>query len=197
MLRTVLMLCAWLSLCAGQASALTMARAGQSPQKPKATSDPVVPDEAGDQSEDQAEADDPRRFGTRDPLLEKRARKNIEVAEFYARQKNFRASINRLVEIYEVYPQFTRFDRILFLLGKYHLGQRRLCEDESKRLLKQNQAEAAQLKSEEARTNDAEARRYFSELIERFPESDLVKDARKELDRLPSLSMTDEKRSPS
>lgn len=126
-----------------------------------------------------------RDFGTRDPLLEKRARKNIEVAEFYARQKNFRASINRLTEIYEVYPQFTRFDKILFLLGKYHLGQQRLLEEEAKRLHKQRQPQEAQRKAEEAGASQAEARRYFVELIERFPESELVKDARKALERLP------------
>lgn len=144
---------------------------GQSPQQPAAPPEPDA-------------AEDARDFGTRDPLLEKRARKNIEVAEFYARQKNFRASINRLTEIYEVYPQFTRFDKILFLLGKYHLGQQRLLEEESKRLHKQ-QPQEAQRKAEEAAANQAEARRYFVELIERFPESELVKDARKTLERLP------------
>ncbi len=157
---------------------------GQSPQKP-------APPPGAPESEPEAEpneTDDWPDMGTRDPLLEKRARKNIEVAEFYARQKNFRASINRLTEIYEVYPQFTRFDRILFLLGKYHLGQRRLLEDEAKRLRKQGQSDEGQRKADEARTHDAEARRYFSELLKRFPESELVKDARKELERLSSLA---------
>ncbi len=161
----------------------------QSPQKPvpqKPVPPPGEPD--GEPEAEPNEADDWRDLGTRDPLLEKRARKNIEVAEFYARQKNFRASINRLTEIYEVYPQFTRFDRILFLLGKYHLGQRRLLEDEAKRLRKQGQGDEGQRKTDEARTHDAEARRYFSELLERFPESELAKDARKELERLPSLA---------
>ncbi len=156
-----------------------------------------APDPDGQDAGEREAGADWRDFGTRDPLLEKRARKNIEIAEFYARQKNFRASINRLTEIYEVYPQFTRFDRLLFLLGKYHLGQRRLLEDEAKRLAKQNQSEAAQRKSEEATANDAEARRYFSELIERFPESDLIREARKELDRLPALPVANQKRSPS
>ncbi|QUW01114.1 hypothetical protein J8C02_13245 [Chloracidobacterium sp. MS 40/45] len=156
----------------------------QSPQKPAPP--PGEPD--GEPDEAQEQADDWREMGTRDPLLEKRARKNIEVAEFYARQKNFRASINRLTEIYEVYPQFTRFDRILFLLGRYHLGQRRLLEDEAKRLRKQGQGDEGQRKADEARTHDAEARRYFSELLERFPESELVKDTRKELERLSSLA---------
>ncbi len=150
----------------------------QSPQQPTTT----PPDEAD-------AMEDLRDFGTRDPLLEKRARKNIEVAEFYARQKNFRASINRLTEIYEVYPQFTRFDKILFLLGKYHLGQQRLLEEEARRLHKQQQAQAAHLKTQEADANQAEARRYFVELIERFPESELVKDARKALERLPPVDV--------
>ncbi|QUV83080.1 hypothetical protein J8C01_14270 [Chloracidobacterium sp. D] len=160
----------------------------QSPQKPAPP--PGAPDREPEAEPDEAQeqAADWREMGTRDPLLEKRARKNIEVAEFYARQKNFRASINRLTEIYEVYPQFTRFDRILFLLGKYHLGQRRLLEDEAKRLRKQGQSDEGQRKADEARTYDAEARRYFSELLERFPESELVKDARRELERLPSLA---------
>ncbi len=157
---------------------------GQSAQKPALP--PGAPE--GEPETEPNETDDWPDMGTRDPLLEKRARKNIEVAEFYARQKNFRASINRLTEIYEVYPQFTRFDRILFLLGKYHLGQRRLLEDEAKRLRKQGQSDEGQRKADEARTHDAEARRYFSELLKRFPESELVKDARKELERLSSLA---------
>lgn len=152
-------------------------------QKPAPAREPAPETEAEHDATEDWQA-----LGTRDPILEKRARKNIEVAEFYARQKNFRASINRLMEIYEVYPQFTRFDRILFLLGKYHLGQRRLLEDEAKRLRKQGQDVLGQHKSDEARTHDVEARRYFSELIERFPESELSKNARKELARFPSLA---------
>ncbi|MCS7079257.1 MAG: hypothetical protein NZ585_04300 [Chloracidobacterium sp.] len=175
MVGAYIVLCAWLwspvASPAPNAAAASSAQSLQQPTRPPETDEPDA-------------AEDPRDFGTRDPLLEKRARKNIEVAEFYARQKNFRASINRLTEIYEVYPQFTRFDKILFLLGKYHLGQRRLLEEEAKRLSKQRQLQEAQRKTEEANANQAEARRYFVELIERFPESDLVKDARKELDRL-------------
>ncbi|MGQ9896594.1 MAG: tetratricopeptide repeat protein [Acidobacteriota bacterium] len=189
----VVVLCAGLLLpvTVAVATDATMARGAiqvtpwksQSPQKPvppPATGEPDREPEA-----EPNETDDWRELGTRDPLLEKRARKNIEVAEFYARQKNFRASINRLTEIYEVYPQFTRFDRILLLLGKYHVGQCRLLEDEARRLQKQGQSDEVQRKADEARTHEAEARRYFSELLERFPESDLVKDARRELERLP------------
>ncbi|OYT73372.1 MAG: hypothetical protein CFK52_02050 [Chloracidobacterium sp. CP2_5A] len=188
------LLCSWLWLFAPAPADASppWSSAGSAPRPQVERKPNSAPD-----LDERDETEDPRELGTRDPLLEKRARKNIEVAEFYARQRNFRASINRLMEIYEVYPQFTRFDRILFLLGRYHLGQRRLLEDEAKRLLKRNQSEAAQRKSEEATASDAEARRYFSELVERFPQSDLVREARKELERLPALPVANEKRSPS
>jgi|GEM_PF-2000663 hypothetical protein len=182
-------LCGWL-LCSGAAfSPANAQQAGGIAQvapwksRPSQKPAPPVPSEP---EREPSDSDDWRELGTRDPLLEKRAQKNIEVAEFYARRKNFRASINRLTEIYEVYPQFTHFDRILFLLGKYHLGQSRLLEDELRQQRKQGQQE--ERKADEARTHAAEARRYFSELIERFPESKLVKDARKELERLSALA---------
>jgi Outer membrane lipoprotein len=127
---------------------------------------------------------DERELGTRDPALEKRAEKNIEIAQFYMKQKNFKASINRLSEIYEVYPQYTRFDRVLLLLGRCHIGQTRVLTEEAKQLSGQKQDDKAKIKQEEAAASTAEAKKYLQELIAKFADTDTAKDAKKELEKL-------------
>ncbi len=143
---------------------------------------PVTVPETG--KDDTQDGQDDRELGTRDPALEKRAEKNIEIAQFYMKQKNFKASINRLTEIYEVYPQYTHFEKVLLLLGRSHLGQSRLLADEAKQLAGQKQDDKAKAKQDEAAANAADARKYFQELIGKFADTDAAKDAKKELEKL-------------
>ncbi len=135
-------------------------------------------------SNDGQDGQDERELGTRDPALEKRAEKNIEIAQFYMKQKNFKASINRLSEIYEVYPQYTHFDRVLLLLGRCHIGQTRVLTEEAKQLSGQKQDDKAKIKQEEAAASTAEAKKYLQELIANFADTDAAKDAKKELEKL-------------
>jgi hypothetical protein len=135
-------------------------------------------------SSDDQDGQDDRELGTRDPVLEKRAEKNIEIAQFYMKQKNFKASINRLTEIYEVYPQYTHFEKVLLLLGRAHAGQSKLLAEEAKQLANQKQDDKAKAKQEEAAANTAEAKKYFQELVAKFADTDAAKDAKKELEKL-------------
>ena len=145
---------------------------------------PVTAPAEGTKEDDQEGGQDDRELGTRDPALEKRAEKNIEIAQFYMKQKNFKASINRLTEIYEVYPQYTHFEKVLLLLGRAHLGQSRLLADEAKQLAGQKQDDKAKAKQSEADTNAADAKKYFQELVAKFADTDAGKDAKKELEKL-------------
>ncbi len=93
----------------------------------------------------------------RDPELEKKSDHNVEVAEFYfKKRKSYKAAIERLIEVVEIYPQYSHADRALFLLGRAHqeLGQ------------------------------TDEARERFQQLIKNHPASEFAKQAKKELDKL-------------
>lgn len=93
----------------------------------------------------------------RDPELEKKSDHNVEVAEFYfKKRKSYKAAIERLIEVVEIYPQYSHADKALFLLGRAHqeLGQA------------------------------DEAKERFKQLIKDHPDSDFAKQAKKELDKL-------------
>lgn len=93
----------------------------------------------------------------RDPELEKKAEHNVEVAEYYLkRRKAYKAAIDRLREIVEIYPEYTRFDKVLFLLAEAQVGY---------------------AKPDEAKEN-------YERLLKDFPESEYVKQARKRLEKL-------------
>jgi outer membrane protein assembly factor BamD (BamD/ComL family) len=146
------------------------------------TAEPPAAQEPAEKSQDSGDEN----LGTRDTALEKKAAKNVEIAEFYMKggQRRYQASINRLIEIYEVYPQYTKFDKVLFLLGKYTLGWAKALEAEAKTLELQGQSEPAKAKLKEAAEKPAEAKKYFQELSEKFPQSSYVKEAQKELEKL-------------
>lgn len=95
-------------------------------------------------------------YGTRDPELETKASKNVEVAKYYLAQKKYKQSISRLVEIVEIYPQYSRFDQVLFYLAESYLANGELDE----------------------------AKNRYGELIEKFPESELFKKAGKQLKKV-------------
>lgn len=95
-------------------------------------------------------------YGTRDPELEMKASKNVEVAKYYLGQKKYKQSISRLVEIVEIYPQYSRFDQVLFYLAESYLANGELDE----------------------------AKNRYGELIEKFPESELFKKAGKQLKKV-------------
>jgi hypothetical protein len=96
----------------------------------------------------------------RNPELEREAKHNLEVARFYMKKKAYKAVTDRLLEVSYVYPQFSKFDEVLFLLGDA--------------FLKQN--------------NKAEAARHLKQLVDDFPESQFAKEAKKLLPDLPAVA---------
>ena len=62
----------------------------------------------------------------RDPLLEKEAMHNLEVArQYFKLKKAYRASLTRCEETIAAYPAFSRFDEILYIAGmsSYYLSK--------------------------------------------------------------------------
>ena len=104
-----------------------------------------------------------------DPELEAMARHNLEVAEYYfSKKKAYAGAKDRLLEIVGVYPEYTRIDRVYFLLGEA--------------LVKTNQG--------------AQAREYFERLLAERPDSEYTKPARERLVDLPPAPAGGQKPAP-
>jgi outer membrane protein assembly factor BamD (BamD/ComL family) len=57
----------------------------------------------------------------RDPILETTAKHNLDVARWYlTKRKAYEGARDRLQEIMEAYPEFSRMDEVLFLMGEGH-----------------------------------------------------------------------------
>jgi outer membrane protein assembly factor BamD (BamD/ComL family) len=104
----------------------------------------------------------------RDPEMEKQSLKNLEAARFYfekrkppkgdkaALERINKAIEDRLMEILDLYPIFSKVDEVYFLLGEvYARGEQ---------------------------TEDAI--KYLSLVVKEFPDSKFFKDAKKRLDEL-------------
>ncbi|HWP41966.1 MAG TPA: tetratricopeptide repeat protein [Blastocatellia bacterium] len=97
----------------------------------------------------------------RDPVLEIAAKHNLEVARYYlTKRKAYEGARDRLQEIVETHPGFSRMDEVLYLLGEANL---KLDKPE-------------------------EAAEYYDKLVKEYPDSDLVKKAKERLDKLKSHS---------
>src|SRR5262245_115478 len=58
----------------------------------------------------------------RDEALEIEAKHNLEVARYYVtRRKAYTGAIDRLQEIIDSHPDFSRMDEVLFLMGEAHI----------------------------------------------------------------------------
>jgi tetratricopeptide (TPR) repeat protein len=93
----------------------------------------------------------------RDPVLEVQAKHNLEVARWYlTKRKAYEGARDRLKEIMETYPDFSRMDEVLYLLGETHvkMGKNDVAVD------------------------------YYDKLLKDYPASEFVKKARARLDEL-------------
>jgi outer membrane protein assembly factor BamD (BamD/ComL family) len=93
----------------------------------------------------------------RDEQKEILAKHNLEVARYYfERRKAYEGARDRLQEIIDTYPEFSRMDEVLYLMGEIHirLGKRE------------------------------EAARYYKKLLEEYPKSERAKRARARLSEL-------------
>ena len=93
----------------------------------------------------------------RDEAQEIAAQHNLEVARWYlTKRKAYEGARDRLQEIIDTYPDFSRMDEVVFLMGEAHykLGKK------------------------------DKARDYYNKLLKVYPDSELVKKARERLDEL-------------
>jgi tetratricopeptide (TPR) repeat protein len=93
----------------------------------------------------------------RDATLEIAARHNLDVARWnLTKRKAYEGARDRLQEIIDTYPEFSRMDEVLFLMGELHL---KLGKSEK-------------------------AAEYYSKLLKAYPESEFAKKARTRVDEL-------------
>jgi outer membrane protein assembly factor BamD (BamD/ComL family) len=114
----------------------------------------------------------------RDPLLEADAKHNLDVAKQYFSplKKAYKSVIFRFEETYEAYPEFSKMDEFLYLAGmsSYYLSENKGKQKVNLKL--ENEAKKfapAKLKE------DAIA--YLSTVVEKYPESKYIADAKKTL----------------
>jgi outer membrane protein assembly factor BamD (BamD/ComL family) len=93
----------------------------------------------------------------RDETLEISAKHNLDVARWYmTKRKAFDGARDRLQEIIDTYPQFSRMDEVLFLMGEAHV--------------KLDMVE--------------KAAGYYEKMLKDYPDSEFAKKARARLDEL-------------
>ena len=114
----------------------------------------------------------------RDPLLEADAKHNLDVAKQYFSplKKAYKSVIDRFEETYAAYPEFSKMDEFLYLAGmsSYYLSEGKGKQKVNLKLEKEKDKFApAKLKE------DAIA--YLSLVVEKYPDSKFVADAKKTL----------------
>lgn len=93
----------------------------------------------------------------RDAAMEIAAKHNLEVARWsVTKRKAYEGARDRLQEIIDTYPDFSRMDEVIFLMGELHL---KLGKTEK-------------------------AADYYSQLLKVYPESEFAKKTRARLDEL-------------
>ncbi|HYV07664.1 MAG TPA: tetratricopeptide repeat protein [Blastocatellia bacterium] len=93
----------------------------------------------------------------RDPILEISAKHNLETARWYiTKRKALKGALDRLQEIIDTYPEFSRMDEVLYWMGECNL--------------KLDNVDAA---------GD-----FFSKMLKAYPSSEFAKKARIRLDEL-------------
>src|SRR5215471_10824666 len=97
----------------------------------------------------------------RDPEMEVTAKHSLEVARYYiTRRKAYQGALDRLQEIIQTYPVFSKIDEVVYLAG-----------EANQKLGKKDDAE-----------------KMYQKLIKESPDSDLVKKARERLDELKNMT---------
>jgi TolA-binding protein len=93
----------------------------------------------------------------RDSTMEVAAKHNLEVARWYlVKRKAYEGARDRLQEIIDTYPEFSRIDEVIFLMGEAHLKLKKADK----------------------------AGEYYNKLLKEYPESEFAKKARERLDEM-------------
>ena len=93
----------------------------------------------------------------RDKVLEINSKHNLDVARWsISKRKAYKGGIDRLQEILDTHPDFSRMDEVLYWMGEAHI--------------KLNELEKAEP--------------FLSKLVKDYPESEFVKKAKEHLDKI-------------
>ena len=93
----------------------------------------------------------------RDSTMEVAAKHNLDVARWYlVKRKAYEGARDRRQEIIDTYPEFSRIDEVVFLLGEAHLKLKKTDK----------------------------ANEYYSKLLKEYPDSEFAKKARERLDEM-------------
>ncbi len=117
----------------------------------------------------------------RDPVLEADAKHNLDVARqaFTPLKQAYKQVLLRFEETYAAYPEFSQIDEFLYLAGmsSYYLSENKGKQKVNLRIKREKEKyEPAKLKEE--------AVAYLSTVVDKYPESKFVADARKALDEI-------------
>lgn len=113
----------------------------------------------------------------RDPLLEKDAKHNLDVArQAYLLKKAYKGVLMRFEETFAAYPEFSQMDEFLYLAGmsSYYLSENKGRQKVDLKLEKEKDKFAPTKLKEDAVA-------YLSMLIEKHPQSRYKDDAEKAL----------------
>ena len=113
----------------------------------------------------------------RDPVMEQDAKHNLDVAwNTYKLKKAYKGVLMRFEETYAAYPEFSKIDEFLYLAGmsSYYLSENKGKQKVDLKLEKEKDKFAPAKLREDAKA-------YLSTLIEKYPDSKFVDDAKKTL----------------
>lgn len=113
----------------------------------------------------------------RDPIMETDAKHNLDVAwNYYSLKKAYKATLMRFEETFAAYPDFSKIDEFLFIGG---MSSYYLSEGKGKQPVDlKNEKDKEKFTPEKLRESAA---MYLTMLVEKYPDSKYVADAKKTL----------------
>jgi outer membrane protein assembly factor BamD (BamD/ComL family) len=124
----------------------------------------------------------------RDAELEKDSLHNLEVARHYFKlKKAYQAALNRCEEIDAGNPMFAKMDEVLYIAGMSSLRLAAAGGKQKTKVVMPDDMLAKERQSTKTKTADelrADARVYFTRLVEGFPQSSFAKQVESELQSL-------------
>lgn len=113
----------------------------------------------------------------RDPVMEADAKHNLDVAwNAFKLKKAYKGVLMRFEETYAAYPEFSKIDEFLYLAGmsSYYLSENKGKQKVDLKLEKEKEKFAPTKLREDAIA-------YFSTIMEKYPDSKFLADAKKTL----------------